>query len=130
MSFLRGSGKLTAPVRKYQIKNSLVKVDQNLAKLDPCHLSMMNTFRIKPYPQSYPVLIVRGDGSSYRAWSMKEPHEIVRFPINVSKMSEIERTRLLSKRYGKTIKTKFHTRVTLDEDDFDEELGDFDDITQ
>ena len=60
----------------------------------------------------------------------REPHEIVRFPIDVSKMSEMERSRLLSKRYGKTIKSKFHSRISLDEDDYDEELGDFDDITQ
>ena len=45
-------------------------------------------------------------------------------------MSEMEKTRLLSKRFGKQIKTKFHQKVSLDEDDDDlEEIGDFEDYT-
>ena len=43
-------------------------------------------------------------------------------------MSDMERTRLLSKRYGKQITKKYHQRIS-DEDDYDddEDLADFDD---
>jgi hypothetical protein len=77
----------------------------------------------------YPVVVVRGDGSSYRAWSMKEPLEIVKYPLDISKMSEMERMRLISKRTGKSLKTKFQQRVSLDDDDYDEDIADFDDLT-
>lgn len=56
-----------------------------------------------------------------------EPHEIVQFPIDVSKMSEMERTRLLSKRYGKQIKKKYHQRVS-DDDEEDDEIADYEDL--
>jgi hypothetical protein len=59
---------------------------------------------------------------------LREPHKIIQFPLDVSSMSEMERTRLLSKRYGKQINTKFHERISLDEED-DEQLQDFDDFT-
>jgi hypothetical protein len=55
-----------------------------------------------------------------------DPHEIVHFPLDVSKMSEMERTRLLSKRYGKQIKKKYHGKLSDDDED-DYDLGDYDD---
>merc|ERR1719245_2830011 len=112
----------------HKVSEKLIRVQQG-RNLDPNHLAMLSTFRLKPYPQMYPVLVVRGDGSSYRAWSMKEPLEIVKYPLDISKMSEMERMRLISKRSGKSLKTKFQQRVSLDEDDYEEEIADFDDLT-
>ena len=63
--------------------------------MQPNQIATLNRFDLRPYPQKYPTLIVRGDGSTYRVWSTEEPQEIVRFPIDVSNMSEMDRTRLL-----------------------------------
>ena len=41
----------------------------------------------------------------------------------------MERTRLLSKRYGKQIKKKYHQRISDDDEEIDEDLADFDDYT-
>ena len=62
-------------------------------------------------------------------YALREPLEIVKYPLDISKMSEMERMRLISKRSGKSLKTKFQQRVSLDEDDYEEEIADFDDLT-
>ena len=73
----------------------MIKSDQAPKRIQPHQIATLNRFNLRPYPQKYPTLIVRGDGSTYRVWSTEEPQEIVRFPIDVSNMSEMDRTRLL-----------------------------------
>ena len=123
----------------------MIKSEQESKRIQPHQIATLNRFDLRPYPQKYPTLIVRGDGSTYRVWSTEEPQEIVRFPIDVSNMSEMDRTRLLrlvsieklffynnfSKRYGKQVKTRVVQSINVDdEDDIDEELGDFSDYDQ
>ena len=73
----------------------MIKSEQEPKRIQPHQIATLNRFDLRPYPQKYPTLIVRGDGSTYRVWSTEEPQEIVRFPIDVSNMSEMDRTRLL-----------------------------------
>ncbi|CBY33351.1 unnamed protein product [Oikopleura dioica] len=134
MLFELTRGKLCANLirqNSLKIRNPMIKSEQEPKRIQPHQIATLNRFDLRPYPQKYPTLIVRGDGSTYRVWSTEEPQEIVRFPIDVSNMSEMDRTRLLSKRYGKQVKTRVVQSINVDdEDDIDEELGDFSDYDQ
>ncbi|CAG5104863.1 Oidioi.mRNA.OKI2018_I69.chr1.g1615.t1.cds [Oikopleura dioica] len=120
-------------IRRSSLKtsNPMIRSTPEPTKIKAHQIATLNRFNLRPYPQKYPALIVRGDGSTYRVWSTEEPQEIVRFPIDVSNMSEMDRTRLLSKRYGKQVKTRVVQSINVeDEDDQEEELGDFSDYDQ
>ena len=91
----------------FSVRNPMIKSESAEPKrIQPNQIATLNRFDLRPYPQKYPTLIVRGDGSTYRVWSTEEPQEIVRFPIDVSNMSEMDRTRLLRLVYIKNILLK------------------------
>merc|ERR1711970_1071431 len=91
--------------------------DSNANSLSPNQVVSLKKFRQRPFPRTFPTVIVRDDGSSYRIWSSELPHKIIQFPMDDSALTEIEKERIMNKRTGKTRSRLLKIDISLDEED-------------
>merc|ERR1712123_299490 len=97
--------------------SGLIKSAKTATKLKPNQYVSLKLFKMKPYPQTYTNVVVRDDGSSYRVWAGVEPHSVIAFPMDVSRMTDIEQQRIRMMRTGEKIKPGITIDVSIDDDD-------------
>merc|ERR1719427_2643655 len=97
-------------------RNKLIQTDPSTKVISPNQIISLKKFRQRPFPRTYPALIVREDGSTYRIWSSEVPHQIIQFPLDSSEMTEIERQRIETMRTGKVKAAITEIDVSVDDD--------------
>merc|ERR1712227_729672 len=101
----------------YTQRSDIISSDPEAKTLSPNQVISLKKFRQRPFPRTYPTLIVRDDGSSYRIWSSELPHKIIQFPMDDSALTEIEKERIMNKRTGKTKSRLLKIDISVDDED-------------